>query len=379
MTWTVTTISLVVFGTALVAVVVGLASLRERPDPMAWPLAAMMFAVAAWAVPHAISFGSADVREVAFWIRLLYPGAVTAPVLYLVVALRYAGHDRWLSRRTIAALGLIPVITVATVWTNPAHGLVWQSLAVATVHDATVLVPEYGPWYWVNLGYLYLVTIVGLLVLVAVVVRSESLYRKQAMLMVVGGLVPLATNVAFTFAAEGSRTIDLTTTALAVSWLTFALALFHFDLLEVRPVARDRLLEGLDDGVVVVGPYGHIVDFNSTADRVLEGLSIGEPADRVFPSGVPDEGGELVTETDGDRRVYRTRLTPLTDQRGRLVGRIVHLDDITAVVEREQRIGVLNRILRHNVRNELNIVSGHLDLLAQRATPESREHIEKAT
>lgn len=378
MAWTVTTVSLVVFGTALVAAAVGIASLRERPDPMAWPLAAMMFAVTAWAVPHAISFGYGSVQEVAFWTRLLYPGAVTAPVLYLVVALRYAGHDRWLSRRTFAVLGLTPVVTVAAVWTNPAHGLVWESLSVVTVHDATVLVPEYGPWYWVNLGYLYLVTIVGLLVLSSVAVRSESLYRQQATLMFVGGLLPLAANVAFTFGAGGSRSIDLTTTALALSGLTFALALFHFDLLEVRPVARARLLEGLDDGVVVVGPKGHLVDFNATAERVLEGLSVGEPADRVFPSGLPDEGGELVIQIDGDRRVYRTQLTPLTDDHGRSVGRLVHLDDVTAVVEREQRIGVLNRILRHNVRNELNIVSGHLDLLAQRASPESREHIEKA-
>ncbi|SFR45932.1 Signal transduction histidine kinase [Halogeometricum rufum] len=38
-----------------------------------------------------------------------------------------------------------------------------------------------------------------------------------------------------------------------------------------------------------------------------------------------------------------------------------------AIREREQRLGVLNRVLRHNLRNEMNVVLGYAELLVERA------------
>ena len=38
--------------------------------------------------------------------------------------------------------------------------------------------------------------------------------------------------------------------------------------------------------------------------------------------------------------------------------------EVTEIVEREQRISVLNRVLRHNLRNELNIIDGYIEALA---------------
>lgn len=376
MGWTLSAFTIVVFGSAIVAIGVGLFAVRERPDPLAWPLAVTMFAVAAWALPHAISFGYASVERVSFWSRMRYPGVVVAPVAYLILALRYAGYDRWLSRRVYAVLAVVPATTVVIVWTNPS-GLFWQSLSVAQVGRASVLVEEVGPWFWVNLGYLYVVTLVALAALGAAITRLGPLYRKQTVVMFVAGLVPLVTNAAVEFGLGPDPMVDITTTALAVTGLAFALALFHFDLLEVRPVARERLFDQLDDGVVVVGPDGRIRDINPTAARILGDVTLGQPAETVFPSDVAPDGGELVVETDAGTRRFRTRSTALTDRHGREIGRIIHLNDITAIVEHEQRISILNRILRHNIRNELDIATGHLKLLEDRASAAEQEHIEQ--
>lgn len=377
MGWSMTTYTVVVLGSAAVAMVVGLVALRKRPDPMAKTLAVAMFAVAAWAIPHAISFGYTGVESVAFWHRVRYIGTVVAPICYLVLALKYAGYDRWLSRRVYAALGLIPALTVLFVWTNPS-GLFWESVTLVQVGDASVLVPEYGAWYWVTLGYLYLVTITSLLVLGSAATRSGPVYWKQAVLMFVGGLVPFATNAAIKLGIGREPMVDLTTTALAASGLIFAVALFYTDLLDISPVARDRLFEEIDDGVVVVGPDGQIRDFNSTATRVLGDIAINQPAEEIFASDVALDGGDLTVETDEGKRQFRTRSSALTDGRGRDVGRIVYLNDVSELVAREQRISVLNRILRHNIRNQLSRVSGHLELLEERVTAADLEHVEKA-
>lgn len=379
MGWTASSFTIVVLGSAVTALVVGFATLRERPDPMAWPLAALMFTIVAWAIPDVISFGYKELGRVVFWQRMAYPGAVCAPVMYLVVSLRYAGYERWLSRRAYVLLAVVPVTTIVIVWTDPYHGLFWQSLSLARVGAATVLLPEFGIWYWINLGYLYLVTIAALLILAAVVIRSGPIYRKQATLMFVGGLVPLGTNVITEFGVGPDPMVGLTTPALTVTGLTFALALFHLDLLEIRPVARNRLVDELDDGVVVVGPNGQIRDFNPTAGRIFEDIAVGQPADEVLPSNVVlFPNGEPVIETAAGERRFRTRSTLVTDKRGQESGRIVYLNDITEIVEREQRISVLNRVLRHNIRNELNVAFAHLEMLETQVSADSLEHVETA-
>lgn len=378
MAWTPSLFTIVVFAGALVAILVGGTALRQRPDPIARPLAVAMFAVAAWAIPHAISFGFASPPRVALWTRLQYPGVVLAPVAYLILALRYAGYEHWLSRRTYALLAVVPTLTLVVVLTNPVHGLLWRSYSVAQLYGATILVPEYGPWYWLNLGYLYLVTAAALLAFGTVVIKRGQVYRKQAIVMFLGGFTPLVVNGAMNSGLGPEPMIDFTTTALALSGLTFALALFRFDLLEIRPVARDRLLTELGDGVIVVGPEGRIRDFNPTAEHIFGSLAPNQPATEIFPSQVTPDGGELVVEMENHERHFRTRSTPLTDQSGREVGQIVYLNDVTELIKREQRISVLNRILRHNIRNELNVTSSHLELLETQVSADNQEHVRAA-
>jgi len=364
MGWTLSVVSLIVFGSAVLALLVGIAALRNRPDPMAMPLAALMFVGVIWAVPHAISFGFSTFDRVFFWHRLQFFGSQFAAVVYLWVALRYADRDHWLTPRVALLLSIVPAVTIGLVLTD--YSLYWESVSITSLGRASILVESVAPWYWVNLVYLYIVSAAGLAVLGAQIVWSSRIYRKQATVMFLGGAVPLATNVGINVWAAGGPTVDLTTAAIAVSGVLFGLALYQFDLLEVRPVARDHLVDELDDGVVVVGPEGRIRDFNGTAAAVLEDIAVEAPAGQVLPEGVKSDE-ELAVTTGSGRRVYDVTSSPLVDS-GDDDGCIIYLHDVTDLVRREQRLSVLNRVLRHNVRNQLTVASGHLETLARRTS-----------
>ncbi|MFB6220673.1 MAG: sensor histidine kinase, partial [Halolamina sp.] len=56
----------------------------------------------------------------------------------------------------------------------------------------------------------------------------------------------------------------------------------------------------------------------------------------------------------------------LYDSSETLVGNTIVLQDITDEREREQRLAVLNRVLRHNLRNDLNVVEGFIDIARER-------------
>jgi PAS domain S-box-containing protein len=123
----------------------------------------------------------------------------------------------------------------------------------------------------------------------------------------------------------------------------------------------------MEDGVLVVDTHGRIANVNPWAAAMLgtdEETIIDSQAHEFVPDfetlAGPDGTDTLVVERCIDRRkrFFEFSITPLIDDRGRQRGQIVTMRDITDRRNRVQHMDVLNRVLRHNLRNEMNIVHG---------------------
>jgi signal transduction histidine kinase len=349
---------------AVVSVVVGVV-VGRRSDALARTFAALMLGIGWWAVAATLEFALLGVSMQLFWTKVQYVGAVVVPAAWLLVMLEYAGYGEWVSRRVVVSLSVVPVVVLALVWTNGWHGLVWGGVSQATVAGVVVLDLSFGPVYWLNLAYSYGLVLVGLALLATVFVRSNSLYRRQSAVLVVGAVVPLGANAAYNFGVA-SVSVDVTPFTFALTGTLFAFALFYFDLLDLEHVARDTLVAEMENPVVMVNADGRVVDANDAAHGLFSGLAAGErvpAALRDGDGGVSD--GELSASLDGRSRTYRVRTTPLRDQRDERVGVLVVLDDVTVLRRHEERLTVLNRVLRHNIRNELSVVLGRLEAVEE--------------
>ncbi|WP_187433076.1 ATP-binding protein [Natronococcus pandeyae] len=137
-------------------------------------------------------------------------------------------------------------------------------------------------------------------------------------------------------------------------------------------VAHTSALAMLETGVVAVDNQGDIVHVNTAAleavGRDREDI-IGTPVADVYGDAVailyPGETTE-VTLDDG-QAVFEVTASPLRDERyGVNVGRFLLFHDITERQRRIQQLQVLNRVLRHNIRNELNAVITHAEHACER-------------
>ncbi len=381
MEWTMSALSVVVSAGATLCVGIGIVALKKRPDPMAWPLAMLMFTGALWAIPHALSFGFTTVEQVAFWNKLVYPAASLVPVAYFVLGLRYAGYNRWLAWPVYAGLCAVPALTFALVWTNPAHGLFWESVAVEHVGNAATLDVTGGPLFWTNLLYSYALIALTWGVFASVVIHAGPLYRKQALLMLIGGIVPTGLNVVFNFGVGPLPPVDLTSSALAVSGLAFAVALFRYDLLGLTPAAYRSLPDLFADGVLVFDEEERLVEANDYAERTLETpLTVGTRASELFEQSLQTLDGAVISSGGANThtRMYTLRYAPLRNQRRDLVGHALVMREVTDLKEHQQRLSVTNRVLRHNLRNELNIIIGVAEQLERTTTDgQTREALER--
>jgi signal transduction histidine kinase len=369
MGWTVSAISALVFASGIVAAFAGVFAFRKRPDPMAMPMTVLMVTLVVWAISDAISMLNTTPEWGLFWGKVSQPGSTIAPVAYFVVALKYAGYERWCTRRTYALLGVVPALSALLALGYPATTLYWTGHEIQTVVGTAVLLTDGGPMYWVLLSYAYLVTFVGLFLFASVAIRAGTIHKKQSLLMFAAGFVPLGINIAFNAGLSPVAEIDFTTTTLTVTGVTFAAVLFRYESLDLSPAAYRNVSALFGDGVLVFDDETRLVEANDHARGILDtDIELRMFADEVFDVSLDSLDRTVFQPSDNSNRFYNLRYSPLQNYQDTVVGHVVVMREITELKAHEQRLSVTNRILRHNLRNELNIILGHVEILENRGS-----------
>lgn len=359
---------------------------RHRKVPGARPfVAACLFGVA-WSLGSIVGEAAQDPDAKVFWLRFATIWQLPLVTAGTCFALQYAGLGRWLTRRALLALAVPPLVFAAAILSDGLHHLAWASLAVV---DGVVR-PVYGPFIWAELGYSYLLFAVNLTVLLWLFVHSPR-HRAPVALMVVAQVGARVTFELGVIRSSLPAQWDPDLFVLLVTFGVYAIALFGFHALDPVPGARRAALATMRDGMVVVDRQGRIVDVNASARRALgerrEAL-LARPLGEVLPLGDPGPNGGGPRETsldldgEGGLRRYLVETTPLDDRRGRPLGGLVLLHDVTEqeraqarLLEQERVVATLQERerLARELHDSVGQVLGYLSMQAQTAGKRLRD------
>jgi len=269
MRWQVTPYSYLLLLAAVISAALVVYTWRRRGTPGAESLALLMAGLCIWTAGYALELSGADLPTKILWAKIEYVGIVTVPVTWLAFALQYTGREGWLTRRNLALLSALPLLTFLFAWTNEAHELVWSSTGLNEDGAFPALEVDHGAWFWVHLSYSYLLLLVGTILLISMLTRSPNLYRKQNLALLLAVSVPWVGNGVYVLGISPVPNLDLTPFAFLLSGMAIALSLFRFRLLDIVPVARENVIEGMADGTIVLDLQHRIVDMNPAAERFL--------------------------------------------------------------------------------------------------------------
>ena len=365
---------------SIISINLALFAWRSHPFRNISPFVALAIAISWWTFSYAMELSCVEINHKVLWAKLEYFSIVAIPIIWLFFTLQYIGRKEWLTKRNVLLLSLEPILILFLVMTNEYHHLIWEKIEVVKVASISVLNISHGIAFWMHAIYSYIIILLTVFVLIHALFYLSSLYRKQCLILLIGALVPWIGNAIYSLGLNPIAPLDLTPLALLFSVFAASLAVFRFRFLEIVPIAREMLIEGIGYAIIVLDEHNKIVDANPAAEEIL-GMppenSIGSFIDEVmkgkgnllkyFKMNRLNE--EVTIKNNGTMRYYNIHISPLYDKHGRAIGRLVILHDITENKKNGEKIKrlndelkLINKIMRHDIATDLQIIQGLLDL-----------------
>jgi len=248
----------------------------------------MMFSSAIWSFAYGFELASTTIEQAKLWISIEYIGISLLPLSWLLFCLKLSGKDHWYQNKInmfiLIATAVIPILMV---WTNDYHHLHFKSYHMDTTGDFPMVALEMGPSFWIFTLYFYLLLATGSYLLIITFRKSDPIYKSQNYSIIIAAFIPWITNITYFLGFRPLGQLDITPFAFIITVFLISIAIYRFKLFDILPVAREKVLELMQDGFVILDSKNRVIDYNSSFRRYLSDIKkskiIGTQIEALFP------------------------------------------------------------------------------------------------
>ena len=270
--------------------------------------------------------------------KFQYIGIAFTPLAWLVFSFTAIRATRYLSRRNILLLAIVPFITALLAMSNDYHQLIWTQISFTRFR----VMAEHGPWFVVHIAYSYLLIGVATFSAFIEYLRNPR-YKRELIAIVLAPLVVLFANFSRLIGWFDTSDLDLVSIAFAIAILLFSWVVIRDNYLQLAPTARTLLVKNMQDSLLVVNDEYRVVDANPSAEQLFgidrEGL-IGQPLlalvedDSVRDRLLDNSFTELILQG----RPFQALNTRISLGTGRVQGYLLVLRDIAELKKVQEQL-----------------------------------------
>ncbi|MET1054688.1 MAG: histidine kinase N-terminal 7TM domain-containing protein [Pedobacter sp.] len=248
----------------------------------------LMLSNSIWSIGYGLELASTSLLQMKLLINIEYLGITSLPFNWFLFCLVLAGKEKWLRKTSNKVLiTVVPLFTLLLLWTNSHHHLYYRNLGIDSSGSFPMLKIYPGIAYYLFTFYFYILLAIGNYLLIKKFSKSDAVYRKQNRAVLTGALIPWIANFAYMLHLRPLNNLDMTPYAFMIANTMIFVAIYRFELFDTLPVAREKVLELMRDGFVVLDHQNRIIDYNSAFQTYTSasqsGKIIGKTINEILP------------------------------------------------------------------------------------------------
>jgi diguanylate cyclase (GGDEF)-like protein len=220
---------------------------------------------------------------------------------------------------------------------------------------------HHGFLYWVVAFYVNGIMLTATWLLLRFVAQARHLYKYQSIGVTLASLFPWAGFVLYLSGKNPFPGLEITAVSFGFTGAILAFILNRLSFLDIVPVARDSLVEKMQDGMVVLDGQNRVVDINPVALTIFEippqSRWLGKPAATLlkkFPTvwlalQNPAEAPTECETASPQPRAFDVSIASLHHRSGQLAGKAIILHEITRLKKTEKELQEAKRQLEEKL------------------------------
>ncbi len=322
----------------------------------------LMLAAGIYALGYYFQLQSIRFEEFMIWMKIKYLGLAYISSLWLIFILQLTRRDQYINKKNIILLLLIPTITLILIFLSPTNKWFYEAFFPKKVNGYMILEVIPGLWSYIHYITSHIIFLAGTVLLAISGIQARGMMRLRYLWLLGGILLPWPLSVLLLLNLS-PHNIDLAPFALVFTAFVVVIQLSQLKLFNVLPVARSRVFDVINKGIIVIDQDNNVADINPWAKTSLSirNTIVGTSIFSLF-AGRENFLKELFADEVQTMEVFWDRQPaapkwleiwqrPLINKKGILLGRLITLSDVTLRKENEEALSNERILLRTLIDN----------------------------
>ncbi len=376
--------------TALVASIAAMIAWPKRKLPGGTPFFYMLIVIALYALIASMEAASVSMHEKIFWSQFEYLTSTATAILFLLFAAEYTGKTPWLTWKARIILCSFPLLHFLLAATNHIHHQVWKYFTPSPAGQ-NIIIYHHGPVFYYITFFIYVLLAAATTILIMSGQQASVLQRRQTRIIIVAAMIPWLFSLIYILNLSPVPGLNLIPISFLFTGLMILVAFYTYKFLHLVPVARDKLLEVMWDGMIVTDSEFRVVDINEKTLALFD-VHINDVLGKQVQIFLPEE--KMLEKLKQEKQTihfyhqlmicekhcyYEVRGSAVLNKSKNPIGFLLVIHDITKrrqiEVEREALIDELHQanetknrffsIISHDLKNPFNTISGYVQLIRE--------------
>ncbi len=320
---------------------------------------------------------SSGIEYKLFWDNVQFIGTFTAPISLLVFAMYYSNlpprHPRRLWFTSFGCLVLLSIFCFTDSW----HHLIRYNIRIIPYSPFSILAYDITPVFIGLMVFTYFILFAGAGIILLRLVSGHTYYKTQSAYMLAGIMLPAvgALSVFLDITYYGQR--DLTPIFFGFGNLFLLWGMIRFKFMNLIPAARERIIDDLGDGVIILNADNRIIECNNAAHLLFSAFDkdiIGKHVSDLYGHCMELERIlrdpemryiETLFHLEGSLRNYEITIKHLTHEKSGVRGLILIFQDVTRRYKAEEMLRQYNITLEEKIKERTKKIAKKNEELLQ--------------